>query len=207
MPCGDDIVFIKMIFKTDQAWIALIIILLLSAVLLGVHYGINEISVKERITADNFSVNGNAKENNLEQTEKFPPKSPAEEYYLVKRVIDGDTIELENGERVRYIGINTSETVDLRKDVQCFGKESASANRELVEGKLVRLEKDISDKDKYGRLLRYVYQGDKFINLELVKNGYAQAYTYPPDVKNSKLFVDAQKIARENKLGLWGECL
>src|SRR3989338_7463066 len=78
----------------------------------------------------------------------------------VKRVIDGDTIELENGEKVRYIGIDTPETLDPRKPIQCFGKEAAQKNRELVEGKPVWLTKDITDKDKYGRSLRYVYLGD-----------------------------------------------
>ena len=78
------------------------------------------------------------------------------EYYKVARVIDGDTIELENGERVRYIGMDTPETVHPSKPVQCFGKAASAENSKLVSGKTVRLEKDVSDTDKYGRLLRYV---------------------------------------------------
>lgn len=132
---------------------------------------------------------------------------------FVKRVIDGDTIELASGEKVRYIGIDTPETLDPRKPVQCFGKEAAAKNRELVEGKPVWLVKDITDKDKYGRLLRYVYLGDPelasstFVNFELVKQGFAFSYSYPPDIKYQELFVAAQAEAWEKNLGLWSSCL
>ncbi len=125
---------------------------------------------------------------------------------LVTRVIDGDTIEIEGGERVRYIGIDTPETVDPRKPVQCFGVEASNKNNELVEGKMVRLEKDVTDRDKYNRLLRYVYVGDTFINLELVKQGFAYSYSYPPDIKYQDQFVKAQKEAQKAKRGLWNAC-
>ncbi|KKR88585.1 MAG: Thermonuclease [Candidatus Gottesmanbacteria bacterium GW2011_GWA2_41_12] len=128
------------------------------------------------------------------------------EIHKVIRVIDGDTIELENKERVRYIGINTPETVDPRRPVQCFGLEAKQKNKELVEGKAVRLETDVSNKDKYGRLLRYVYVGDNFINLLLVQEGYAQTSTFPPNVKYQLLFLEAEKEARAKKLGLWNKC-
>ena len=128
------------------------------------------------------------------------------ELYYVARVIDGDTIELANGQRVRYIGIDTPETVHPDKPAQCFGQEASNKNKELVAGKRVRLEKDVSETDKYGRLLRYVYVGDVFVNLELVSQGYAYAFTYPPDVKYADVFVAAQKEARENNRGLWGVC-
>lgn len=124
----------------------------------------------------------------------------------VTRVIDGDTIEIEGGERVRYIGIDTPETVDPRKPVQCFGVEASKKNKELVEGKSVRLEKDITNRDKYNRFLRYVWIGDTFVNLELVQQGFAQSYSYPPDIKYQDRFVAAQKVARESKIGLWGAC-
>ena len=125
---------------------------------------------------------------------------------LVKviRVIDGDTIEIEGGDRVRYIGIDTPETVDPRKPVQCFGVEASRKNKELAEGKEVRLEKDITDKDKYGRLLRYVWIGESMINLELVKQGFASSYSYPPDIKYQDDFVKAEREARDAKRGLWG---
>ena len=125
---------------------------------------------------------------------------------LVTRAIDGDTIELENGQRVRYIGIDTPETVDPRKPVQCFGVEASNRNKQLVENKRVRLEKDISETDKYGRLLRYIYVGDTFVNLVLVQDGFAYSSTYPPDVKYQNQFIDAQKGASEQKKGLWGSC-
>jgi endonuclease YncB( thermonuclease family) len=129
------------------------------------------------------------------------------EYVLVNRVIDGDTIELETGEKVRYIGINTPESVDPRRGVQCFGQEASAYNKAVVVGKNVRLVKDVSNTDKYGRLLRYVYLPDgTFVNLTLVQNGYARASTFPPDVKYSKTFMAAEREAREAGRGLWSGC-
>ena len=122
----------------------------------------------------------------------------------VSRIIDGDTIEIEGGQKVRYIGMNTPETVDPRKPVQCFGKEASSRNKELLTGKEIELEKDVSETDKYGRLLRYVYLDGRMINEQLVEEGYAQVDTMPPDVKYKQIFVSAEKKAREAKLGLWG---
>ena len=125
---------------------------------------------------------------------------------LVTRVIDGDTIVLQGGARVRYIGIDTPETSDPRKPVQCFGKEAAGKNRELVEGKIVRLEKDITETDKYGRLLRYIWVGDVLVNESLVKEGYAYSSAYPPDVRYQDRFDKAQEFAQERNIGLWGVC-
>lgn len=135
--------------------------------------------------------------------------SQLSELVKVVRVVDGDTINVEiNGktEPVRYIGIDTPETVDPRKPVQCFGIEASKKNKELVEGKMVRLEKDITDRDKYNRLLRYVWVDDVFVNLILVTQGFAKSYSYPPDVEYQDLFVIAEKKAREDKLGLWTAC-
>ncbi|MBU3901590.1 thermonuclease family protein [Patescibacteria group bacterium] len=128
------------------------------------------------------------------------------ELVKVIRAVDGDTIEIEGGEKVRYIGIDTPETVDPRKPVQCFGIEASKKNKELVEGKMARLEKDVTDRDKYNRLLRYIYVGDTFVNLELVKQGFAYSYSYPPDIKYQDQFVKAQQEAREAKRGLWNAC-
>lgn len=128
------------------------------------------------------------------------------DFVRVKRVVDGDTIELENGEKVRYIGINTPESVKVNSPVECFGKEASAKNKELVEGKSVRLEKDISDKDRYGRLLRFVYLEDgSFVNDVLVRDGYARASTFPPDVAKAEEFKLAEREARENKRGLWAD--
>lgn len=145
---------------------------------------------------------------NLKIIEQDADKSVNKVKDLVKvtRVIDGDTIEIDGGEKVRYIGIDTPETMDPRKPVQCFGVESSKKNKELVEGKTVRLEKDITDRDKYNRLLRYVWLDDTLINLALVKGGFAYSYSYPPDIKYQDKFVTAQKEARETKVGLWNAC-
>jgi micrococcal nuclease len=132
--------------------------------------------------------------------------SPSAVLEKVVKVIDGDTIEITGGIKIRYIGIDTPETVDPRRPDGCFGREASEKNKEMVLGKDVRLEKDISETDKFGRLLRYVYVGDIMVNDELVKNGYAKASTYPPDVKYQKKFLEAEKFARENSLGLWGVC-
>lgn len=135
--------------------------------------------------------------------------SPSEEEdttVLVTRVVDGDTIEIEGGEKVRYIGVNTPESVDPRRKVQCFGKEASAYNKKLVEAKRVRLEPDAEDRDKYHRLLRYVWIGDTMINEKLVQDGYAQVMTIPPNVKYVERFRIAQIEARELGLGLWEKC-
>jgi len=125
----------------------------------------------------------------------------------VAAVVDGDTITLVNGEKLRYIGIDTPEEFDARKPVQCFAKEAAEKNKELVEGKTILFYKDINTKDAYGRWLGYVYLEDgTFINEKLVKDGYAFAYPYPPDISKSDVFRAAETYARENKLGLWSGC-
>lgn len=127
-----------------------------------------------------------------------------DEWNRVTRVVDGDTIELENGEKVRYIGINAPESVDPRRQVECFGKEASSFNKNLVEGKMVRLEKDISDRDKYGRLLRFVYLEDgTFVNEVLVREGYAHASPYTPDISKKEFLREAESIARIHTRGLW----
>ncbi len=130
----------------------------------------------------------------------------SDETFLVKRVVDGDTIELENKEKVRYIGINTPESVDPRRKVECFGKEASIYDKELVEGKRVRLVKDVSDRDMYGRLLRFVYLEDgTFVNEVLIREGYAFVSTYPPDVTNQDVFRQAEREAKNEKRGLWSE--
>lgn len=130
---------------------------------------------------------------------------------VVTEVVDGDTIGLENGKTVRLIGIDTPETVDPRRPVGCFGKEASNETKSLLTGKQVILQKDISDTDKYRRLLRYVYlpldNGQiLFVNDYLVREGYAKVYTYPPDVKFNEQFLQAQQEAQKLKKGLWDKC-
>lgn len=133
---------------------------------------------------------------------------------LVLNVVDGDTIKvsLQGMEKtVRFVGMDTPETVDPRRPVGCFGKEASNETKSLLFGKVVILQKDVSDKDKYDRLLRYIYlplEDGKtlFINDYLVREGFAKVYTYPPDVKFNEQFRQAEKKARELKKGLWGRC-
>lgn len=129
----------------------------------------------------------------------------------VIKVIDGDTIELENGQKVRLAGIDTPETLDPRRPVGCFGKEASNEVKKLLTGKEVILQKDISDTDKYGRLLRYVYlplESDQtlFVNDYLVREGFARVYTYPPDVKFNEQFLEAERQAGQFEKGLWKSC-
>lgn len=133
------------------------------------------------------------------------------EVATVVRVVDGDTVHVRLQGReftVRYIGIDTPETVDPRRDVQCYGREATAYNASLVSGKTVELEKDVSETDRYGRLLRYVYVDGRMVNEELVRGGYAFATSYPPDVKYQDRFRALEAEARAKGVGLWapGAC-
>lgn len=126
-------------------------------------------------------------------------------------VLDGDTVDLVSSERIRYIGIDAPEIVHSGKRGECFANQSRNENSVLVLNKDVRLEKDVSETDKYKRLLRYVFVKDTsgkeiFVNEYLIRNGFAFIATYPPDVKYVTLFKEAQEEARLNKRGLWGKC-
>jgi len=111
-------------------------------------------------------------------------------------------VELSDGRKVRYIGIDTPE-ISTR---DCFATEAKAANVRLVLNRSVRLERDISDTDRFGRLLRYVYVGDLMVNLQLVTDGFALVLTYPPDVRYNEKLRAAMALAREAKRGLWGGC-
>lgn len=139
------------------------------------------------------------------QTPILPTSAP-QQLILVTKVIDGDTIEIEGGEKVRLIGIDTPETVDPRRPVGCFGAEASAQTKALVEGKRVSFEGDITNLDKYGRQLRYVWIGNLFVNEYLVRQGFAYSYPYPPDVKYQGLFDAAEVEAKAQNRGLWGIC-
>ena len=127
---------------------------------------------------------------------------------VVTRVIDGDTIEVNIGGtlfRVRYIGIDTPELDDERPEFYALAQEATLYNRQLVEGQDIRLEKDVSETDQYGRLLRYVYVGDVFVNAELVRLGLAWAKAYPPDTKYQDILDEAEGEARQAEIGIWQE--
>jgi len=118
----------------------------------------------------------------------------------VTAVIDGDTIEIEGGEKVRYIGIDTPETNE------CYGPEATEANRELVGGKEVILIRDVEKRGKYGRLLRYVIVDGRFVNAELVRLGYAEPRSYGESVMFQQVLTLFGRYAMEQKVGLWGQC-
>lgn len=138
------------------------------------------------------------------KSENWPVPQGLREYKVV-RVIDGDTIEVSGLGNVRYIGINTPETKHPSKPVEYYGREAEEANRKLVEGKTVKLEFDVQQRDKYGRVLAYVYVGSTFVNAWLVENGFAQVMTIPPNVKYADLFVQLEREAREAGRGLWAK--
>ncbi|GIW61311.1 MAG: hypothetical protein KatS3mg089_0163 [Patescibacteria group bacterium] len=144
-----------------------------------------------------------------EQTSPTPPQiqKQNEQYVKVIKVIDGDTIQIEGGKIIRYIGIDTPESVDPRKQVECFGKEATERNKKAVEGKIIKIEKDISETDKYNRLLRYVYVDGIFLNKQLVKEGFAVASSYPPDIKYQDELENAEIEARTHNRGLWQACI
>ena len=131
------------------------------------------------------------------------------------RVVDGDTIMADRGlgpERVRFIGIDTPESVIPGQTPEPFGPESTAATIALLVPGIVYLERDVSETDRFGRLLRYVWVGDPaeparwtMVNLALVAGGWATVTTFPPDVRHADLFVAAQTAAREAGLGIWAQ--
>ena len=135
-----------------------------------------------------------------------PQALPAEA--VVERIIDGDTVELAGGTRLRYIGIDTPESRRREgnrwiEDPQPYAKEATEANRRLVEGKKVRLEYDVEPYDRYGRTLAYVYVDSTFVNETLLRDGYAGLLTIPPNVRYVERFREVAKEAREANRGLW----
>lgn len=124
---------------------------------------------------------------------------PTMEQVLVARVIDGDTIELADGSRVRYLGIDTPELGEP------YSAKASARNEQLVGGKVVELQSGKRDCDEYGRLLRYVYVDGVFVNAELVSQGYARAYIFDPDERYSQVLVQLEQYAKMKKRGLWGQ--
>ncbi len=135
--------------------------------------------------------------------------APNYTYYDVVRAVDGDTIIIQKDgaeERIRLIGINTPETVDPRKTVECFGNEASTRMKELTKGKIVRLEYDTTQglRDTYDRTLAYVYLEDgQMLNRKMIAEGYAYEYTYMAPYKYQKEFKELQTLARVSERGLW----
>jgi len=124
----------------------------------------------------------------------------------VVAVLDGDTILIDSGEKVRYVGINTPESRHPEKLPEYCGREAFEVNRRLVSGKAVRLEYDRRRRDRYGRLLAYVYVDSVFVNAELVRLGYAQVSTYKENQRYHREFQRLQQEAIAARRGLWGGC-
>lgn len=189
--------FLKKLFRSREGKKFLFFLVLLIGFGYSVIIGASQVSWQSF-----FEYVRDATHTSLQQT----ASQPQGDLMRVKRVVDGDTIEMESGKKVRYIGVNTPESVKVNSPVECFGKEASAKNKELVEGKLVRLEKDVSETDRYGRLLRFVYLEDgTFVNDELVREGYAHASTFPPDVKLAQQFKLSEREARDAQRGLWAD--
>jgi micrococcal nuclease len=129
----------------------------------------------------------------------------------VVRVVDGDTILVRlagRRERLRYIGIDAPESVKPGAPVECFGPQASAFNRRLLEGEQVRLERDVSARDRYDRLLAYVYRvrDGLFVNAELVRRGFARARAYPPDTRHVARLAALERSARKEGRGLWRTC-
>ncbi len=132
-------------------------------------------------------------------------------YYRVTTFYDGDTIAVDmdgKEEKVRFIGVDTPETHDPRKNVQCYGQIAADFTKKLIGNNPVRLEADPqnTNRDRYNRLLRYAYlPNGALVNAEIIKQGYGFAYIYFP-FEQKDTFKLYEQEARQEKLGLWGSC-
>jgi micrococcal nuclease len=138
-----------------------------------------------------------------------PAAGPAGARAYVVRAVDGDTIEARIGgepEDVRYIGVDTPETVKPGTPVQCFGHRASAFDRRLVEGRRVRLVFGVERRDVYGRLLAYAYIGHRFVNAELVRRGLARTLAIPPNTLHRALFRRLELRAARTGRGLWGGC-
>lgn len=145
----------------------------------------------------------------LRPWEGHPDDDPASATALVTRVVDGDTIEARIDGRledVRYIGVDTPETVKPGTPVQCFGPRASAFNHRLVEGRQVRLVFGVERRDVYGRLLAYVYLDRRLVNATLVRRGLARSLTIPPNDRLAPLFRHLELRAAKGGRGLWGAC-
>lgn len=148
----------------------------------------------------------------LAATQDGEDAAGGEQEAVVERVVDGDTVKVRlsggRSDTVRLIGVDTPETVKPRAPVECFGKEASAFTKRELDGERVRLVSDAEARDRFGRLLAYVYRrsDDRFVNLAIVREGYAQPLSIPPNVRFAERFVDAAAEAREAGRGLWSAC-
>ncbi len=138
---------------------------------------------------------------------RYRPAAEIAGLVRVERVIDGDTIVIAGGERVRYIGMDAPEMHDWSGAPEAFAREAHRRNEQLVAGRLVRLEKERSERDRFGRLLRHVYAGDRLVGAQLVREGLAYALPMSPDTRRASLFARLEEEARCSRRGLWRAAL
>jgi micrococcal nuclease len=127
----------------------------------------------------------------------------------VVRIVDGDTIEVSVGDQeedVRYIGVDTPESVTPGEPVECFGRRAGAFNERLVAGRTVTLRFDRERRDRYGRLLAYVYARQRMVNAALVRRGYARTLTIPPNDSRAGMLARLERAAGRAGRGLWGRC-
>lgn len=144
-----------------------------------------------------------------EALERTEAGGPAEARLTVLRVVDGDTVEVElEGERedVRYIGVDTPESVKPESPVECYGPQASAFNHRLVEGRRGRFVFGVERRDVYGRLLAYVYLGGRFVNAELLRRGFARTLTISPNDRFAERFERLEVAAARIGRGLWGAC-
>ena len=140
------------------------------------------------------------------------PSADGHVHARVVKVVDGDTVDIRLGgraETVRLIGVNTPETVHPTKPVECFGPQASAHTKSLLPaGTDIWIERDTEARDKYGRLLTYVWRAvdSLFVNLELVAGGWAVPYPFPPNTTHERAFADAANNAARQSMGLWGKC-
>ncbi|MGH2959654.1 MAG: thermonuclease family protein [Solirubrobacterales bacterium] len=143
-------------------------------------------------------------------SENSSPAPKSERTATVLRVVDGDTILVRgpNGrnERVRYIGVDTPESVKPDSPVECFGHEASDYNKQLVQGRKVRLVPDREAEDRFGRSLAFVYVGDTFVNAQLISGGYARTIEIEPNTSKAEYFADLERVAIRTRKGLWRAC-
>lgn len=125
---------------------------------------------------------------------------------IVERIIDGDTIVLSNGEIIRYLDIDSPETVHPQKPLECYGLEATKRNEELVKDQKIFIDVPNISQDKYGRTLAYIYTDNYFVNGELIFGGYAYAKSFGQPGKLYQTLIQIERLSRENNQGLWGRC-
>lgn len=201
------VVWKKTSWKKQNKWVATVVIAVVFLFIMGA-FSSGKQPVRNEIASPQTQIVAPQKQPATEEPGNISApvtQNQNEEIFKVDRAVDGDTIKLADGQVVRLIGIDSPETVAPEKPVQCFGKEASEKAKEMLEGKDVKLIKDVSETDKYNRILRYAYVGEIFVNDYLVRNGFAKAYNFPPDEKFKAQFLEAQTEAKINKRGLWAD--